>query len=297
MTPKAIELSRQLANELARPDPKLVVEPGLYQRGELQYHRIAGHNFSSLKWVDRSLKHYRYRLTNPPETKLWMHRGTAAHTAALEPDRFLSDYAMFTGKTRRGKAWDAFVAENPGKQILKRDEYLLAMAVRDAVRADELAGAYLRDGFPEVTIVWLDKETGLLCRCRADWLAKGDYLVDLKGSGDIRPRWFGRTGGRLMYHAQAAFYHDGYEAVTGRAPSCRLLAVEPTGPHDVVVYRVLDEHLDAGRQRYREWLVAVAEAERTNRWPGISRGFEQDFQLPPWEVEDENELESLGLEI
>lgn len=297
MTPRVAELSQQLVDALARPEPKLVPTPGLYQRGQLQYDRIVGHNFSTLKWTDLSLKHYRYRLTHQPETKLWMRRGTAAHTAVLEPDRFLSDYVMFTGKTRRGKAWDGFVSDNPGKQILKRDEYMLAMSVRDAVRADELAGPYLHQGFPEVTIVWHDEETGLLCRCRCDWLSPGDHLLDLKGSGDIRPRWFGRTGGRMMYHAQAAFYHDGYRAVTGRSPSCRLIAVEPTGPHDVVVYRVLDEHLDAGRQRYREWLVAVAEAERTGRYPGIGRGFEQDFQLPQWELEDENALESLDLEM
>jgi hypothetical protein len=291
------DLSRSLAAELARPEPKLVVKPGLYRRGELNYDRIAGHNFSTLKFADKSPRHYRHRLTSPPEEKLWMRRGTAAHTAVLEPDRFLSDYAMFDGKTRRGKAWDAFCTENEGKQIITRAEHLLAMGVRDSVRGDEVAGPYFRDGFAEVTIIWTDEETGLLCRCRCDWLSPGDYLIDLKGSGDVRPRWFGRTGGRMLYHAQAAFYHDGYKAVTGRAPSAKLVAVEPTAPHDVVVYRVLAEQIDAGRQRYREWLIAVAEAERTGRYPGIGRGLEQDFQLPQWELEDENEIDSLELEM
>ena len=290
------ETSRRLAAELAKPRPKKTIEPGLYPRGKVDYDTIAGHNFSTLKHADKSLKHYRYRLRNPQAVQSWMAMGTACHTAVLEPDRFMTDYVLFPGKRRAGKAWDQFVADNDGKQLIKRDEYDKAVAVRDAVRSDSAAGPYFEDGVPEIAMVWRDEETGLLCRGRTDWLATGDYLVDLKSSGDVRPMWFGRTGGRLRYHAQAAFYSDGYTAITGREAQVRLIAVEANAPHDVVVFRVLPEQLDAGRQLYREWLTKVADAERTNRWPGVGGGLEHDFQLPVWELDDENDLDDLGLE-
>ncbi|HEY3495335.1 MAG TPA: PD-(D/E)XK nuclease-like domain-containing protein [Polyangiaceae bacterium] len=291
-------------------DPKRTYAPGLYPRGSIDYGAVKAVNFSTLKHMAHSPKRYRYRLRHGgPETD-GMRFGNSAHTAVLEPNRFMTHYAMFvppadekTGKKksdRRGtKAWDAFAKENEGKTIVKQPEYMRALELRDAVRSDPAAMKYLEIGQPEVAMVWVDQETGLLCKGRVDWISDdpADTIVDLKSSGDVVPFNFGRTAARLLYHWQVSFYADGYEVITGRPAAFKVVAVEQEGPHDVVVYNMPDEVLDIGRDEYRKRLLQLKDCLETNAWPGYANGAEMDFCLPAWLTQAEDELQELGLEM
>jgi len=276
------------------------VKPGLYLSGAVDYATIQAVNFSSLKEILTSPRRYRHRLKSPRPSTKNMRLGTAAHTAVLEPERFMIDYALFSGKRRAGKKWKEFQAANDGKQIIKTDEYKTAIAIRDAVRRDACAMRYLEAGHPEVTIVWDDTETGVRCKGRLDWVSQdpSDVVVDLKGAANIESFAFWRSAARLLYHAQKAFYLDGFKAaVPGSDPKSKVVAVEFEEPHDVVVYNMTNEVLDKGREEYRSMLIRLVECEHRREWPGYANGCEMDAQLPAWMMTEDDDLESLGLEL
>jgi hypothetical protein len=275
-----------------------VTDPGFYPRGSVIYDEIDAVNFSTLKELAVSPKRYRHRLDHPKQQTKPMAFGVAIHTAVLEPERFGDEYVMFTGKQKRGKKWEAFLAENAGKKILTRAEYVEAARVRDAVRADPVAMKYLELGDPEVAMVWVDEETGVLCKGRMDWRCSDpdNVLVDLKSANSIEAYMFGRSGGRLLYHMQTTFYADGFRALTGRDPVIKVVAVEQEQPHDVAVYNMPDEVSDVGRDEYRSLLVKLKHFRAIDEWPGYANGCELDFTLPAWMTGDDDELSALGLE-
>jgi hypothetical protein len=274
-----------------------MTKPGIYPRGTIDYDAIDAVNQSSLKDLAHSARRYQHRKSHGRKSKPWMSRGTSGHTALLEPDRFFRDYAVFGGKEKRkSQAWNAFEAANPGKEILKLDEYAEACAIRDSVRADPLAMHYLERGEPEVALVWIDEETGTLCKGRVDWLDEAaSVIVDLKGSRNIESHSFWRQGAALLYHMQASYYFDGFRAITGRDPASKIVAVEFDAPHDVVVYNMTDEVLDKGREEYRRLLLKLIGCQDDNRWPGYANGCELDAQLPAWMMDDDNDLDGLVL--
>lgn len=276
------------------------MKPGIYPRGTIDYDAIDAVNFSTLKELAHSPKRYRHRKEHGRKVRPWMSRGTAGHTALLEPDRFFRDYVMWTGKQRRGKKWDAFKTEHAGKEILRIDEYAEADAIAKAVRSDPVAMRYLERGMPEVTIVWEDKETGELCKGRVDWIHEGSQqsvIVDLKGARNIESHAFWRSGASLLYHMQAAFYFDGFASATGSEPLSKTIAVEFDAPHDSVVYNMTDEVLDKGREEYRSLLLKLIGCRDEGQWPGYANGCELDAQLPAWMMADDNDLDDLGLEF
>lgn len=272
------------------------VTPGLYLRGQVDYAAIKAVNFSTLKEMAVSPKRYRHRLKNARATTGSMFRGTAAHTAILEPNRFMLDYAMYEGKRRAGKDWAAFCDANKGKQILKKDEFMLAMAMRDAVRGDQVSAPYLEDGDPEVALVWDDKETGVRCKGRIDWLTS-NVIVDIKSSKSIEPFPFWRYHAALLTHMQAAFYFDGYQQAMLKEPLSKIIAVEFGAPHDVIVYNMTDEVLDKGREEYRCALIRLLECERNKSWPGYARGLEIDAALPAWMMNEDDDMGGLDLDM
>lgn len=275
------------------------VRPGIYLRGDVDYAAIDAINFSTLKYMAQSPRHYLHALKHGTVETPSMGRGTAGHIAALEPERFALEYAIFDGKRRAGKAWDEFKADadSRGLRVLKEADLHEAFEIRDAVRADAAASAYLSNGHAEVTVVWQDEETGLLCKGRVDFLRNDCVVSDLKISADVEPFMFGRSCARLQYHVQAAMYVDGLEAVTKQAHSHRIIAVESKRPHDVIVYRLGEDVLGPGRDAYRSMLAKVKECRQEKYWPGRSGGLELPFELPPWALgETEDDLASLGLE-
>ena len=272
---------------------------GLYLNGQVDYQLLKAINQSSLKpLIHRSPKHYLHRLQSPAASTKSQLRGTAGHCAVLEPERFEREYVVFDGARRAGKVWDAFEAEHAGKEILKADEYEAVLAFQRAVLNDPVAGPYFAGaGVNEATLYWRDALSGLECKARADRIKPdAPTIVDLKGTKDASPKWFGRDAANYLYHMQAAFYSDGYQAITGIAPRYVLVAVELAPPHDVVVYQVDEETLAIGREEYRQALQKLVACRMVERWPGCAGNEELVLQLPRWAMPNEDDLADLDLE-
>lgn len=148
-----------------------------------------------------------------------------------------------------------------------RSQLLDASRVARAVRRHPLAGAMFRGGRAEVSLYWIDDETGVTCRGRVDYVHPGG-LVDLKtttyGRGDLDV--FGRSAASYDYPMQAAVYSDGWEALTGVRLPFVTVVVEVDPPYMITVGQYDDDDLDAGRARWRTALSVYAERESSGVW-------------------------------
>lgn len=277
----------------------------LYSRKECTYADLAGVHITTLKEMRRSPLHYQHRLRGGRTPSGSMDLGTAAHVACLEPERFLLDFALWKSETddgqkrvRRGKVWDEFRENNPGKTIIRDEEFDEAIAMRDAVRADPLAMKYLAMGRPEISMTWTDAHSGVACVGRIDWETKVEghpAIVDLKTTRNAGPTWFQRDVAKLDYHLQLAYYADGYEAATGKMPRVVIVAVESAAPYDVVTYIVPADVIEIARDQYRQLLETFRDCTAAKEWPGQGRGVEQVLALPAWAVPDDDDTADLGL--
>ncbi len=261
-----------------------------------QYLALPGLSISALKVLRESPMKYKHALTAERRETASMALGTAAHQAILEPRKF--NPAVFTGATRRGKEWDAFLAAHAGDLIMKQDEVDQVHGMRNSVRSSAAAMRYLADGQAEVTMQWTDAATGRPCRGRIDWLTRIDgqpVIVDLKTTKSAKPFMFGGQAAKLGYHLQLAYYFDGFVAITGETPAMKIIAVENTAPFEPAVYSIPEDVILQGREEYQQLLSRLAECEETNNWPPASET-ESDLSLPTWAYDaEDNDVSGLGL--
>lgn len=232
------------------------------------YDQIDGVNWSTLKYMDTSPLHYKHAVDHPTEDTTRFGIGRAIHTAILQPERLATDYAVFDGARRAGKAWDAFEAEHAGKTILKRAEWSAIQSLAQHVLEDEVAQYWLggKNALIERPITWTDAATGLRCKARPD--AVHSAVAEVKSTSSIDDRLFRSLATRMGYFGQVAFYRRGYHALTKLWLPCALIPVEADAPHDVGVFVVDEESLRVADDKISRLLSRVAECRKTGIWPG-----------------------------
>jgi len=250
------------------------------------YHSGKGESRSLILEALRSAAHYASARETPRgDPTPAMIVGAATHTAVLEPDRFGARYEIEPDDHARRnsnayKAWAGAV--DPTKEILKPEEGGLVRRMAQEIRSKPVASRLLDGGIPERSYYWTDPKTGLLCRCRPDWLREDDrVIVDLKTAKDASFRGFKRATEEHKYHMQAAFYLDGIKAVTGHEHSWVFLVVEKSDPFAVAYYSLSKMDIEDGRALYRHGLSIIAEARKTGLWDGYPQEV-QELVLSPW---------------
>ncbi len=244
-------------------------------------------NFSTLKYIEHSPLRYKWALDNPRPDTTGLLKGRGTHTAVLEPERFMLDYACFRpepGKDkaiRRGKRWDAFKEMHVEDNILKEDEYRHCIQAGEAVRNHPLVAPILARSKREQSIEWTDTETGLRCKARLDLLAP-DGIWDLKGVRSIELRQLSAEVARMRYHCQLAMQQEGVKRALGLTLPVGLVCVEHAPPHEVSVNDAGGEDaIYMGWTLVREWLNKVAECRASGKWPG-RYSEPQTLSLPSW---------------
>jgi hypothetical protein len=219
--------------------------------------------------------------------------GRAVHTATLEPKRFPQQYVCWSGGRRAGKEWDRHIAEADaaGQTILKEDQLDQAVAISKAARTHPVAGPILSaKGRAELTIVWTHPRTGVKIKVRLDWLTK-TVLADLKTCRDIEPRRFDSRSAQLGYHIQMALYADAVEAAGLGPVEAKLICVQSSPPHDVVVRQLGRDVHFIGVQQYEAALDLLVACRESGKWPGIAETEEVPLRLPAWaDVKEELNL-------
>jgi hypothetical protein len=242
-----------------------------------EYDALPGENWSVLKHMQRSPSHYAYAKANDTQPRTdAMILGTVTHLMVFEPARVMERVAIWNGGNRSGNVWKAFALEHVDQEIIKADGYELAIQIATAAKA--VAGKLLSDMDNEVTVQWTHKN-GLKGKGRIDHLSRGYGIIDLKSCRDASPLGFGRSAASLGYVGQAAYYVDGYEAMTGVRLPYTIVAVESRPPFAAVPYTVTEDHLELGRSIYLPLLDRVKECQERGEWPAYGAGV---LSLPKW---------------
>jgi hypothetical protein len=198
-----------------------------------------------------------------------MRAGRLIHTAVLEAHTLHYLYAVTTLDRRGTKAWqeEEAIAISEGRQLLKRDDYELAMRVRDSVLTHPVARDLLRPGLlTEASVFWEDAETGLACRARMDGIRHDRAVIlDVKTTVDASPDEFSRSAAKFRHHWQEAFYRRGIASAPGgfRPEAFVFIAVEREAPHLVAVYELSPM---ARSQGDREVSGRASGRATQNRW-------------------------------
>lgn len=264
--------------------PTRTQTPGLQMRFQ-DYLRTPGVNFSTLKHMRDSPRHYQHALQHPPTETTNMLLGRATHTAVFEPERFQLEYATWPG-TRRGNAFKSFQAEcdEQGRSVLREKEHETSLAIKDAVRGTPEIEELLGKGRAEVSLFWRNPHTGVECKGRLDWIGK-DCILDLKTTQSIEPGWFANHAWRMGYFHQAAMYQEGYSVASGKGTILRagIIAVERDAPHGCRLFWLDEDSLELAWREYVGWLEKVLECSATGNWPG-PEPVEEELSAPAWAV-------------
>jgi hypothetical protein len=286
--------------------PMLGVYPGLTNA---DYHALQGVNNSLLSSMHRSPAHAYALHIDPDRARRSptpaMMAGTLAHCAILEYDDFGTRYhvaptnapkqptkAQWSAKSPSADSlaamswWTDFNAHTGGAEVITIDQYALAQQQRSAVMSRSDLGLYFSSGTAEQSAFWIDKDTGLLCKCRPDWvhtLPDGRaIIVDVKTTQDAGSEEFSRSVWKFGYHRQAAWYSRGWAAASGQEVAGFVFAaVSSEHPVLAAAYMLDDESAAQGADECSELLALYAECKRTGKWPGYG-GTVQLISLPKY---------------
>lgn len=264
------------------------------------YHerRLDVANNSGLEVIDtRSPAHYRYWVENPDdetETASLIF-GRALHCATLEPEVFRDTYSVLPADAPRDMRrfrdakkpsaetvasidwWDTWEENNSGLILMTGGDYDRAVAMSTSLRALELnfgelsitVADLIDECETEVTLFWVDDDTGIVCKARADlWSPDLGLAMDLKSARDASKEAFSKAVHAHRYHVQHAHYCDGFRACGHPLKSFVFLPVEKERPYVPASYHVdaMAEELGwAIRQRSMRKLDVCL---KSGQWPG-----------------------------
>jgi hypothetical protein len=250
-TDRVESLSAELAAELDANEPRPVVDP-----------RTVPVRFSNLKHMARSALHYWDAVQLDRQDTLAMRLGRGAHAMVLG-----MPVVKWVGKTRNGKAWDAFKAQHVDKEILNGKEWAAAEGIALAIRRHPIAAPILFENTTlEEQIEW--EFLGRKCTSRPDARRASAMVCDLKTTQCAEPKKFERDSMYRGYNAQLAFYEMAIEHATGTAPSeVYVVAVESKRPFAITVLQLTDEARESGRRLCRQWFERLLVCEASNAWP------------------------------
>lgn len=285
-------------------------QPGLYPHvPEEVYHSLKLASASNLGNLKRSPAHCFEAMNNPKPRRRDLKFGSAVHFAVLEPDLFEDRYVIAErceetlksgarkgdqcsrgGAVLRYGHWYCTQHDpSPGKppvetgEVMTQNDRDLVLRMRDAVFAHPEAREMLEDAVErELTGIWRDPDSGVLCKCRVDLPCEGLCVVgDLKTTYDARPDVFCRSMDTYAYHMQGAHYLRGMAALGRVCREFRPIAVEKELPIGVEVYTVSKDDLCRGMDELDVLLKRWKKCQETGFWQCYPTGI-KTLSLNTW---------------
>lgn len=215
---------------------------------------------------------YKWRQDNPKQPSASLSLGTLFHTLFLEPEKFYDEYAVWKGKTRRGKAWDDFKELHQDKTIITAGELDQANDMLEAALESKLVKrVFDLPGEAEYSYFGRDPDTGVILKCRPDkYLPKLRWVIDVKTAANPLPEGYERfqkDAYKYGYYVSAALTLRVMGLVLGVRPAgYYYLVVANTAPYRAFLYRATDEEIALGDAVLAKTLPAYAKALETGVW-------------------------------
>jgi PDDEXK-like domain of unknown function (DUF3799) len=165
------------------------------------------------------------------ETTPAMRLGHAYHYKILEPHKF-------TYEVKKG------VKTSTVGNTLGEGDYKRLSAMYDRVQKVPEHAHLFKNGFAEVSVFWRDAETGLMCKCRFDYM-RLRWITDLKTCDDSSRRSIYYEFPKLGYDISAAMYMEGSAQIKRMLNSgqCKL-------PSDAPFAKFLNEYKDIDGEQF-----------------------------------------------
>lgn len=218
-------------------------------------------------------------------------KGTIAHKLVLRSDDDRIRVAD-TYEWKPWQTWNPWKAEHRANGLIPihRGDLLDASRMAAAVRRHKVASRLFSEGRPELSLYWIDEDTGVTCRGRLDWL-RDDCIVDLKTTHKADDRNITKQSASFGYAMAADWYRRGVKALTGEWLPFIHVFVESEQPHIVHVTRLDDEFLAIGSEMNDKALTLFAECVAKDEWPGYNPDGITFIGAPGWLANEYLEME------
>lgn len=252
------------------------IDPGIYYEVPFnEYREWDAVNQSTLNAIRRSPAHAQFAMNHPQDRADWAVMGEAVHCLVLEPHTFHERFLVcekVDGRTTEGKQRKHADKVRAGNRIvLYRDVFTQAETIANAVINHPYIKNTLEGTERELSLVWKDNASGVLCKGRADaYCPKRKIVIDLKTTQDALPSVFTRSIFSYGYHRQASFYRYGLVANGLDVHQYVLVVVEKDPPHGVMIYRLIPDLLDGAHLENKRLLKTYAECKTSGVWPSYS---------------------------
>ena len=251
-----------------------------------QYHDDPAYSASDLKLITSTCpqvfyqsKYQHKKLEHEPALKKAFRTGELCHAFTLEPDRAKKAYGVCLSRSTKAGKVQAEEMAAKGIEPITSQEYDLASSVANAVWSHPIAKKLLSVGLAEQSFWKEDKETGLTCKERCDFLDPiNKTIVDLKttGEGNSHPDKFIKSIANYLYHLQAAHYLE----VIG-AKRFVFIAVEKVYPYAISITELDEDALAEGKRLRQAALNLISKCHTDAHWHGYAEEI-QTLSLPSW---------------
>ncbi len=274
------------------------------------YQSVNRMNPSTLKAARKSMLHLATTIMGgfrdaTPE----MEFGTAMHFMTLEYEKFEEHFVVVPefhtspenvdGKGKRSESknttWHRerikeFSREHAGKKFLTDDQYHRGLKMLERLRHKPEVEWLLNKCQKEVTLYGTIE--GVECKGRLD-LYEPTVISDLKVTNDVSPRLFWNAVNRFGSCYSLAFYQELARLETGIVPDVSIIAIEPEGDHDCVVYDIPQQLLDNELKHIRAHLNQYKACLKSGMWPGVDGGKPRiPLYVPNWAMMDEQDIDA-----
>ena len=305
------------------------------------YHSGPGLSSTDIKdLISGTVEAWLYKKANPKPPTPALILGNAIHCAVLEPDEFNNRYCLDvdapcapTRSSTEGKAefkaykewfllregldqfdfemtsdewkvaWMKFRHPSFKKIILSGDDIKTCWAIAKNVKAHPMVSQMFAHGESEVTLFWIDRETGVLCKCRPDRLnEKFPCIPDLKSTQSAALEDFENDITVHDYHVSAYWYLWGAREVFQKDfENFVYIPCEKSEPNQVTFYTADEGSISVAEGLCRAGLLIYKRYLEDPAWKGYSLE-PKSAGIRPWKfnqlsnVIHSHDLHGMGLE-
>ncbi len=249
-------------------------EPGFYDdvAEEIYHADRASLSHSGAKTLLKAPALFRHEQDNPPVYKKAWDYGTAAHAKVLGVGaeiRAIPASSLAKNGAASTTEAKAFIekARKEGAIALKAAEVQQIDDMAEQLATHALASELLADGRPEVSAYAPDPETGIMRRCRFDWLGT-TVLTDYKSAVSSEPNAFAKAAKDFGYHQQHPWYLDLARDLGHPAEAFAFIVQMKAAPYLVTVVELKEPAVRLGRERNRQALQIYRDCLDAGTWPG-----------------------------
>jgi exodeoxyribonuclease VIII len=255
-----------ISNDTGEIQMKRITKPGVYKGlSYAEYDAIPAIRSSYLK----KFLHCPASALVPDDDTPSLSFGIAAHTIILEGvrvfeslyhvmpkfegDKRTSKYKLLKGKVIAEAALKGIDADH----VLPYDDFEAIVNMKVNILKHPTANLLIGKNEPELSVVWKDAETKLLCKARFDVSPYMDIraIPDLKTTTNCSEHGFAKEISKFHYYLSAAMYLEGASiALKEKIDLFVVIAVEKKPPYKLEVHELSPEYIERGTVAFHKAL-------------------------------------------